>query len=176
MKNYIITFICAGFLFLVSCAKPSNVAVSGDIVPAVDIYAAMQSLDIAPQSGALVVNRQYALPDKTYIVYYFKNAVLDWFLKINPNYQAEGFDCDAFSRETACLAQRLYSKSTTRIPNTAIAIGEFYYSPRTGPNHAINFAITKENNNLKIVFFEPQNWQIIQLSKSEIESCFFWRL
>lgn len=79
-------------------------------------------------------------------------------------------DCDNWARAYAQLAQDCHSISTGSDAE-ALAVGEMFYTKRTGEGHAIICAFTDEGRK----FIEPQNGRVIELTESELISCSFAR-
>jgi hypothetical protein len=94
-----------------------------------------------------------------------KREIKDNNLKYTPQSQ----DCDNFSNLGRYIASKLNSNGRNN------AIGEFFYKADKGFSHAINFAIIRGfDNELELVFIEPQNPSIVRLSKNELNSCLAW--
>lgn len=121
----------------------------------------------------LMSDRNYNIPDKNWFFTDFAIS-LDSLLKFfkTKQWTEENNDCDDFARAGAFLAQTLHSRHKL---NTGLAVGEFYFSYQ-GVAHAINFAIIKENNELKVVFIEPQTGEQLFLDEMEKATCFYWRI
>lgn len=81
-------------------------------------------------------------------------------------------DCDNFARAFAQHAQDCHAISTGR-DDEGLAVGEFFYTRRTGDGHAIVVAFVDDDH--RRVFIEPQNGQVIDLTPAEIASCSFVR-
>lgn len=107
-----------------------------------------------------------------------------WFVQKTlgiPRRLPEIFDCEDFTRAGAVYAQVLHAKEImkdeTAMPMSGFAFGEFWYVTDKQIGHAINFAIVLDKKrNSKLLFFEPQNGQIVNLSTNEIAHCSLWRL
>jgi hypothetical protein len=124
-----------------------------------------------------IADSKYNLPFKSWIFNEFATSlksVLSFFK--TSIWREEDNDCDNFAICAAWLAQTLHA-NTSKFDKTGLAIGEFFYKSETlNGFHAINFAIVKENNELQLVFFEPQTSQEYNLTMEERMSCYFWRL
>ncbi len=122
-----------------------------------------------------IADKEYSLPDRNWILTEFSIAwnSLQKFLNIK-DWRAETNDCDDFARGAAFLAQVLHARHKFE---TGLAIGEFYFNSDVmkGP-HAINFFIYKENEELKLGFYEPQTYLECQLTDMERAKCFYWRI
>jgi hypothetical protein len=88
-------------------------------------------------------------------------------------YNPEAFDCDDFARLAASYAGLLHRASRGIQDKTALAFGEFWFdSNTTKGGHAINIAVVAgPDQRPKLLFFEPQTCEILNLSQSEVESC-----
>jgi len=85
-------------------------------------------------------------------------------------------DCDGFARAYAQLAQDCHAASQEtgdgrQVTDEALAVGEIFYTQRTGGRHAIVCAFTDKGR----TFIEPQNGQVIELTEGEVMSCTFAR-
>lgn len=122
-----------------------------------------------------IADKEYSLPDKNWILTEFSISwnSLQKFLEIK-EWNDETNDCDDFARGAAFLAQTLHSRHKLK---TGLAFGEFYFHSDVvkGP-HAINFFFYKENEELKLGFYEPQTYLECQLTEIERAKCFYWRI
>src|SRR5574341_626886 len=113
----------------------------------------------------------YALPARDFIEKEFAAALQKfyWQLRVNQWLPEKG-DCDDFARGAAFFASLLHRR-THGAPDAGIAFGEFWYFSETlNGSHAINVAITKTDR-LHLVFFEPQQFRVIPLTETEVQSC-----
>jgi len=88
-------------------------------------------------------------------------------------------DCDNFALGANFWIKELHQKDKATSDILAdLAFGEIYYTRDIDmQGHAINvFFYYNEGGNLTMGFFEPQNSKIVELTKDEIESIFFFRL
>jgi hypothetical protein len=93
------------------------------------------------------------------------------------NWKPESNDCDKFSLATTFYAKWLTHSSPNRKFNASLAMGEVFYTrSNSRGNHAINFFIINESDELKIVFYEPQTRQIISLTQNEMFSIYFVKI
>lgn len=77
-------------------------------------------------------------------------------------------DCDNFARKFCVAAQDAHAL-TAGNDAEGLAVGEFlYHSAKLGP-HAVVVAIIEDN---EIAFLEPQTGELLNLTPSEISSCF----
>lgn len=82
-------------------------------------------------------------------------------------------DCDDFSK-----AFTVYLKSVVRRKKDVAtpAVGEVYYIKEqdiVDIPHAINFIVVFENNDINILWYEPQFMEFTELTESEIQSIYF---
>jgi len=124
-----------------------------------------------------IADSKYNLPSRSWVFNEFATSlksVLSYFK--TSVWMNENNDCDNFAICAAWLAQTLHS-NTNKFSGTGLAIGEFFYKSELLKGlHAINFAIIKEDGELKLVFFEPQTGEELNLSMEERMSCYFWRI
>jgi hypothetical protein len=138
-------------------------------------------IDFMSEQGAMpmmymVGDEEFQHPTEQWFYGAYAKFLRDYFEFLGTNiYAPVANDCDDFARKAADGAQTLHCKTPSRRPNTALAIGEFWYDRDVGGGHAINCAIVFEGGNYRLIFLEPQNQQRIVLSKREIESCSAYR-
>ena len=149
---------------LVGCSKPPPI--SNDTITAEQIYALMFEKALYSEKGQ-IVDREYALPTEKWIT----DVLYPELWKRNQKYglsthRSESNDCDDASGRARLLAAELNNK-TSNSGVRAVAFGEYHYQTRTGGEHALNFAIIKENGKFKIIFFEPQTGSIAYLTEEE---------
>lgn len=125
----------------------------------------------------------YIMPDKNYVL-----TTKDWiqsefsaglsafqFQMGMNNWTSESNDCDKFASATTFYAKWLNHSSPNRSFAASLACGEVYYKRGNG-GHAINFFIIKDQEKLKILFYEPQTRLFVSLTDVEVSSIFFWKL
>lgn len=139
------------------------------------IEAFLFSQGISPNS-VFLPDSEYALPAADWISSEFHPAWIAFRDSMLGMYEAEDTDCDDFALGASFFAKYLHRKTKGRPPGTALAFGEFWYTPAAGGGHAINLAVCRDQaTNLFLVFYEPQLAQTIRLSQTEIQSCGFCR-
>jgi hypothetical protein len=84
-------------------------------------------------------------------------------------YVPGGNDCDDFSLDTEFYARLTFRKSKPDSQAT-FACGLFSYRQASGGLHMINVFVC-DRDAPRLVYYEPQADRIVQLSKSEIQSC-----
>lgn len=118
----------------------------------------------------------YVLPSHDWINHEFRGAWLEFKTSLG-EWQDNENDCDDFARGAAFFAQLLHHNTPLHRARTALAFGEFWYRPRTGGGHAVNFYLYRDlKGAIQIGFFEPQNGNEVALTATEIGSCTAWRL
>jgi hypothetical protein len=129
----------------------------------------------SPPRNNVIVDGTYEIVDKALIIEKLFPLYWKWLSAMKLTKWLHKWDCDNFS-----LAFKLFSDGffATNIDSEAdsIAIGMIHYiaerkaeDGKSG-SHAINVAISLENNTLIPLFIEPQNGQIIPLSSREYNS------
>jgi hypothetical protein len=118
----------------------------------------------------------YSLPSENWIRNTFSSSYYNFLYSIKSNgYMSEENDCDKFAVLAYSYAHILHHNTTNKISKTGLTFGEFWYvSDRVG-GHAINVIIVRNNNTNKVLFYEPQTQQIVNLSTTEKDTCSFWR-
>ena len=128
------------------------------------------SIHIADGKYKTVTPYEMSLIYNIHRAYLFEKDIIKWY----PN-----FDCDDYSTSmrlhAALFFKQYYSFPEEYTPPEAIAVGEVFYliDGHKNKGHAINFFIDPGYN---IVFFEPQNGKIVELTQAEKESIFMIRI
>jgi hypothetical protein len=170
------------YLFLLSLlvmcgCSPSNPPV-GNIVSGTidkgDVYVFMETNRMQGSWGEFIVDTNYALPTKHWIIETFSTALAQHLMDNNLSYENQVFDCDDFVDEAIVLGRRLYKKSNEFQRGSSLAIGKFYFRPTFDKGHAVNCFLVNENGRAKILFYEPQQQKMISLSQEEVFSVSFW--
>jgi hypothetical protein len=117
------------------------------------------------------MDEDYSLPAKVWMADTGSPFSQDlWnFLAANDllTYSAENNDCDDFARSAMEVAAIAHRRMKT---GTALAFGMMWYQPdwaKTGDCHCINIAIVGTHDAPEIVFYEPQQRQIVELTDFE---------
>jgi len=132
----------------------------------------------------VVADGHYALPTEEWVRTSFSSSFKTFKDSIIKGpWVSEENDCDDFARAAAFFAQLLHHNTQNKLSNTGLAIGEFWYTMRDRKEglaigaHAINFILVRDKSeNIRVLFFEPQISQVVELTDKEIRSCFYWRL
>ena len=166
----------AATLVLASCKKPTNNTVTNFTLTAQEINDVMWEVGALP-SNFFTRDASYSLPSISYINGEFSNSLRSFLFNLSSaEWKTESNDCDDFAMAACFLMNFLHHNTVNKVKNTGIAFGEFYYYKQGVGYHAINVAVVRdENQKIKVVFFEPQTYSIVELNKEEIESCVFWR-
>lgn len=125
----------------------------------------------------LLADKNYVLTTREWIRADFSRGLTAFQFQMGiDKWVAETNDCDKFATAATFYAKWLSHSSPNRNVRASLAFGELHYSRESdGRAHAINFFIVNEGE-LKLVFYEPQNHKIVNLTKGEQFSVFFWRL
>lgn len=167
--------VCALFT-LVACERQNIRAIPMMPVKAVQTEEQIEAMMISqlsiPFNAYIVGDESYAIPDEKWV----KSDFLDLLRKFQASiretrYIAEGNDCDDFAKMASAFSKLVYSNSRVQ-GGKSPAIGEFYYRKVGVGDHAINFAIVSSGDQFKIIFFDPQTWEVVKLSREELDSCF----
>lgn len=113
-----------------------------------------------------ILDAEYSLPDSDWVFNEFASALRT---SLPFGYTRENFDCDDYAFFAKVLAGLAHRNSSPDV-KTGIAIGIFAYVKENGVAHMINFFFTKDEDEIKIVCFEPQTGGRIYLSEKERET------
>jgi len=140
----------------------------------------MWNYNVIPINGRAIADSRYELPSEEWVTDKYPDILFNFLRDLKQgSWVSESNDCDDFSKISASFAHVLHHNTPRKQPNTGLAFGEFYYNINGDPTkgHAINFALAKtKDNKVKLVFFEPQEFKVITLTKEEIASCQNWLL
>lgn len=121
----------------------------------------------------ILADESYLLPSYHWLSNTFPAVLRDYKNRIAVIYARNTNDCDDYARIAAALAQYLNFQTGAE---AALAFGEFWYIRNDGQGHSINCAVVFDNDDFRLLFFEPQNERLITLSRKEIEACTFIRV
>ena len=115
-----------------------------------------------------LADRAYALPTRQFLTGAFSAALWSFlaFFQVL-GWTEEANDCDDVAHLSAAFAQILHFLTPGRPPQSALAVGEFWFmKDNGGGGHAINVACCGPDPE-HVVFYEPQTRQIVFLSPTE---------
>ena len=169
----ILAVIILSVLLLFGCSKQDNHPVSTFKMTGQKIRIHLATNGIIP-SLSMYSDRNYAVPSKNWVAGAFSDSFFSFKQQLaSSNWTAEENDCDDFARFSAFFAQYLHHNTPNKLKNTALSFGEFLYETKELQGHAINIFLYREQEKVKIGFYEPQTCKIVILTKEEIESCYF---
>ena len=123
----------------------------------------------------LMVDNSYAVPTVDWIKESY-TPILKQFLFDNQLdlYQSGKNECDKFSYYGVTVGHMMHfhSKSPS---NTGLSIGELTYTVSLTPHDIMFFVATDKSDKLKLVFYEPQTQQILDLDPADI-GVLGWRM
>lgn len=146
-------------------------------VDAMEINAMMDSIG-AVTDKAFFADDKYALPSESWLINDYSTALYDFLLSFKSSkYVDSENDCDNYSTLAFSFAQVLHHNTPQKIKKTALAVGEFWYaSLARGGVHAINVVMVWDNQiGYKLIFYEPQTQQVVELTKAEIAGVKYYR-
>lgn len=111
----------------------------------------------------------YVLPTREWVTGDFARAMLGNLQKLGITYAPESFDCDKFAKLVAAFGAVCNLRTSGH--KGGLALGVFYYRSPAG-YHAINVAVVPDDDDLDLVFIEPQTGQELRLSEEELASCY----
>jgi hypothetical protein len=141
------------------------------VVNAAELQAFYSRLGVS--SSFQMADENYSCPSLNWVEEIFAPSLSSLLSQLSADiWTPEDFDCDDFARMAAAYAGLLHHLTVGREKDTALAFGEFWYVRDIGGGHAINTTVVSgKNNEATAIFFEPQNSSIVNLSRTEIESC-----
>lgn len=147
-----------------------SVVLTGDLIELMDLQG------IIPWDAGKFADAAYALPDAGWVGDEFALAFRSFIMQLKQGtWTSEANDCDDFARAAAFFAQYLHHNTPDKSKGTSLAFGEFWYEPSGGP-HAINIFVYRDAAGaLRVGFFEPQTFMVVQLSVREWQSCAYYR-
>lgn len=133
------------------------------MVESSEIISALNFLGIS-SSSINILDSKYSIPTKEWVLNTSKNISyqIDKMLGV---WTTESRDCDDFALTTMSLMRLFHSKGN---PTTSLPIAYFQYTKQNQGLHAINLAFVDDK---KIIFFEPQTGDLLNLTIKEIKSC-----
>ena len=157
--------------------KPSLAEASSVTISMGELHEYLEKSEINPKAR-IAADPEYSLVSEKWI----RDAATFNFTKFLDKldmleYNSNVNDCDDFARAFTLFSKFYFRKSLKNKNMNSCAVGEFYYLRTNGSYHAINFMIVlDENRNRKILFYEPQTGNFVNLTKDEIGSCVFYGL
>lgn len=129
-------------------------------------------IDVATAAVELP-DAEYAIAAIDWIANDFARALVPWRNEMIGVYAPGGADCDDFAEAAAFFAHLLFRRTPNRPKGTALGFGQFWYCKHGDQTqgHAINAAVCRDGDTLRLVYFEPQLAQLITLTPKEIASC-----
>jgi hypothetical protein len=128
----------------------------------------------APRNN-VIVDATYETVDKVLILEKIFPLYWRWLSAMKLTRWAHRWDCDNFAEAFKVFSDGFFAANIDSNAE-ALAIGMIHYNSNSrnengtqGP-HAINIAISMENNTLTPLFLEPQNGKIITLKPEEYNS------
>jgi len=128
----------------------------------------------APRNN-IIVDATYETVDKALILEKIFPLYWRWLSAMRLTRWAHRWDCDNFAEAFKVFSDGFFAANIDSNAE-ALAIGMVHYMSNSrnengtqGP-HAINIAISMENNTLMPLFLEPQNGKIITLKPEEYNS------
>lgn len=155
------------------------------IITNTQLRTVLDEADIMPFAGGLIADASYVLPAENWVRTTFAAAHQVWIKSLGADgWISETNDCDDHARGAAFFASLLHSK-TPKAPEAGLAFGEFWYVRADGAGaHAINAAVVPTPRSPRAVagkspfgllFYEPQTFRLVTLTKQEIASCTGYR-
>lgn len=172
-KFYLIIVFC----FLLSCSPEYNKSNNLETITHPQIYDLLLAHDIYGADGHFFVDETFIVPTKEWFETVFKPRFWAFKNQMALDYGKKNNDCDDYTRMAAWFGAFIMGD---RPIDLGVTIGEFAYKKEkittsSGGGHAINIIIASDEGKYKILFYDPQvdNW--VNLSRKEIQSCIFYR-
>jgi hypothetical protein len=148
----------------------------------------MEKAGVTNTLYTVVRDESYMCPSLNFVRGAFSNGFRSYMAAMGMNdYILNENDCDKYSNAAVHYMNFLHHQTSDKKRGTGIAIGIFDYirgkdvtfnefgSPLTvNAGHSINVIILRHNNEIKVVFYEPQTYSIVELTPAEIWSCTRW--
>jgi hypothetical protein len=177
MKSKFILF-AFFFLFIFGCSKPNakipnnpHQLTQSQIVDFIE-----RTNNITPFMGKVLADSVYSLPTREWISTTYSTSLDKFFFSLgNLKWAEDSHDCDNFAVGGLFWAQQLHASMYAKTGKSGLAVGEFWYTRDDLVNHAINIFIIFEDNQYKLVFYDPQLFKIVQLSDVEQFNALYYR-
>jgi hypothetical protein len=143
-----------------------------DIVPNLEVRSQLIANGVTLQS-TIFADAEYNLLAKDWIE---ANAQPKFVVFLDElgftQWEKNNSDCDDFAKAFTVFLKSYLKKLYPDVASPAV--GEIYYTQKTGGDHAINIIVLRgPKGSTTIGFFEPQIQRFVTLTKKEIESIFF---
>jgi hypothetical protein len=162
----IIIIIC---LFILGCGKISDKPIKTyRSATATEIENFIQSKMPSDAIRARLVFRDtnYLIPTEEWVRKDFSEELSSFLFDFNIRSYKEGRnECDKFSLYGRAVANILNAHNSNK-PDTGIAVGEFVYMDGIDPHDINVFIVSDESEKLKLIYYEPQVCQIIEMTNS----------
>ena len=131
----------------------------------------------AVTSNVFFADSRYAMASEDWIINGYSKALSEFLTSFKSNeWINEENDCDNFASMAFSFSQILHHNTLNKLQKTALAMGEFWYIRKEGGGHAINvFIVWQNDDNYKVIFYEPQWQKVVELTKEEIASVRYYR-
>ena len=117
----------------------------------------------------------YSMPTKAWVDDKFTPFFRNFLFQYSLNTYIEGKnDCDKSQNYALTSGYILFRKETIK-DGSALAMGSFDYFSNL-QRHSIVFFIVNDSGVKKIMYYEPQVQQFIELSEEQQKSCTSWRM
>jgi hypothetical protein len=168
--NWVFALTIGLMVFIGSCSKSPTTGPTVLVPMAGEAVKAHLDENFIVNDCGKLTHKQYLVPTRAWVT---DKLVPYWFeyrKRNNLMYDVNTTSCEAFSFQCHFASQEIEKMNVT--------VGVFFYTPDkmkgTGTGHAINIVEINEDDKVKVVFFEPQTSQFVNLTKEEIASCSFW--
>jgi hypothetical protein len=169
---YLAAIICA--IGLASCSKtPTTFTRIDDNA----IYALVHKTNqIEGQFFEYLTRNVYAVPTTKWVNDVFTPRLYDY-LRANGEltYQLELNDCVKYSAHGVSVAYSAYAADPGHDAGLTLAVGRFTYVPGAKA-HVLLFFIVNDGGGNRMLFYEPQTRQEVELSWEDKLSCYNWQM
>lgn len=165
------------YLLTAGCGKKAVKPTIKHTVESVEIAAMLESLGVNTPNS-FFADDVYALPSEHWLASEYSEALYRFLTSFkSATYVATENDCDNFSTMAFAFAQILHHNTPQKTHKTALAFGEIWYpSLARGGVHAINVVMVwDDKTGYKLLFYEPQTQQLVELTKAEIAGVKYYR-
>lgn len=172
--EFLIIGICVAAIAIVvgtSLLKETNSIVTKDVYLNT-IYSEFIESNFDINLNLFIADDNYSIVSYEWVNSVGKQQYNKFLVSLNMHkWSSNSSDCDDFSK-----AFTVFIKAAVRKIDPSRytpAVGEVYYYPDSGGNHALNIIFTYKDNDIVISFFDSTKNKFVDLTASEIKSIYY---
>ncbi len=166
------------FLLLIGCGKqPAKIPTGPHSLNADELRLCLEYTNgLSTLDCSRISDKEYVFPTREWIKGEFTKSLQDYFYTIGKSkYIPSVFDCENHTQISVGWANILHANSSNRPKEAGLAVAEYEYITRDNGGHSLILFIVFENNKFTPVFYESQNFQIVELTKEEKYNTLFFK-